>query len=195
MNDLEVTDTPQSRQLYQVRNDSMVAAQLVSASTAGLFGPFLDQTLRMALQAPGSVFEVSRSNLARRKPLDIEKEAKSLPTFAGDKQSKEEILPHNCLYFVQAVQDAVDRYEWQEADVFIAVASRFTGFASAWFHDWRFNHATNLTWRQLSQDFLLEFSRVRSQHRATEIYRDSWQGEHELICLFIARKELLASLA
>jgi hypothetical protein len=50
MNDLEVTDTPQSRQLYQVRNDSMVAAQPVSASTAGLFGPFLDQTLRMVLE-------------------------------------------------------------------------------------------------------------------------------------------------
>ena len=57
------------------------------------------------------------------------------------------------------------------------------------------NHATNLTWRQLSQDFLLEFSGVRSQHRATEIYRDSRQGEHELIRLFIARKELLALLA
>ena len=109
----------------------MVAAQPVSASTAGLFGPFLDQTLRMAPQAPGPVFEVARSNLARRKPLDVEKEAKSLPMFAGDKQPKEEILLHNCINFVQAVQDAVDRYEWQEADVFIAVASRFTGFASA----------------------------------------------------------------
>jgi hypothetical protein len=43
---------------------------------------------------------------------------------------------------MQEVQDAVDRYEWQEADVFIAVASRFTGFASAWFRDWRFT-----TWR------------------------------------------------
>jgi hypothetical protein len=58
---------------------------------------------------------------------------------------------------VHAVQDAIDRYEWQEADVFIAVASRFTGFALAWFRDWRLNRATNLTWRQLSQDFLLEF--------------------------------------
>jgi hypothetical protein len=181
VNGLQVTDTAQSRQLYQVHNDSMVAAQPVSASTAGLFGPFLDQTLRMAQQAPGSVFEVSRSNLARRKPLDVEKEAKNLPTFAGDKQSKEEILLHNCLNFVQAVQDAVDRYEWQEAGVFIAVASRFTGFASAWFRTWRLNYATNLTWRQLSQDFLLEFSEVRSQHRATEIYRDSQQGEHEFI--------------
>ena len=127
VNGLEVTDTPQSRQLYQVRNDSMVVAQPVSASTV----------------------EVSRSNFVRRKPLDVEKEAKSLPTFAGDKQSKEEILLHNCINFVQAVQDAVDRYEWQEADVFIAVASCFTGFASAWFRDWRLNHATNLTWRQL----------------------------------------------
>jgi hypothetical protein len=45
------------------------------------------------------------------------------------------------------------------------------------------------------QDFLLEFSGVRSQHCATEIYQDSQQREHELICLFIARKELLASLA
>ena len=116
---------------------------------------------------------VSRSNLARRKPLDVEKEAKSLPTFAGVKQSKEEILLHNCRNFVQAVQDAVDRNEWQEADVFIAVASRFTGFASAWFRDWRLNHTMNLTWRQLLQDFLLEFSRVRSQHRATEVYQDS----------------------
>jgi len=167
---LEVTDMPQSRQLYQVRNDSIVAVQPVSASTAGFFGPFLDQTLRMALQAPGSVFEVSRSNLACRKPQDIEKEAKSLPTFAGDKQSKEEILLHNCLNFVQAVQDAVDRYEWQKADVFIAVASRFT---AAWFRDWRLNHAMNLTWCQLSQDFLFEFLGVHSQHHATEIYRDS----------------------
>jgi hypothetical protein len=148
-NSLEVTDTPQSRQLYQVRNDSMVAAQPVSASTAGLFGPFLDQIFRMAPQAPGSVFKVSQSNLACRKPLDVEKEAKSLPTFAGDKQSKEEILLHNCLNFKQAVQDVADQYEWQEADVFIAVVSRFTGFASAWFRDWRLNHATNLTWRQL----------------------------------------------
>ena len=41
----------------------------------------------------------------------------------------------------------------------------------------------------------MEFSEVRSQHRATEIYRDSRQGEHELIRLFIARKELLALLA
>ena len=90
-----------------IRNDSIVAAQPASASTAGLFGPFLDQTLRMAPQAPGPVFGVARSNLARRKPLDLEKEAKSLPTFAGDKQSKEEILLHNCLNFVQAVQDAV----------------------------------------------------------------------------------------
>ena len=135
MNGLEVMDTPQSRQLYQVRNNSMVAAQPVSVSMAGLFGPFLDQTLRMAPQAPASVFEVSQSILARRKPLDVEKEAKSLPTFAGVKQSKEEILLHNCRNFVQAVQDAVDRNEWQEADVFIAVASRFTGFASAWFRD------------------------------------------------------------
>jgi hypothetical protein len=149
----------------------------------------------MASQAPGSVFEVVRSNLAYRKLLDVEKEAKSLPTFAGDKQSKEEILLHNCLNFVQAVQDAVDRYEWQEADVFIAVTSQFTSFASAWFRDWRLNQAVNLIWRQLSQDFLLEFSGVRSQHQATEIYRDSRQGEHELIRLFIARKELLASLA
>ena len=86
VNGLEVTHTPQSRQLYQVRNDSMVAAQPVSASTAGLFGPFLDQTLRMAPQAPGPVFGLARSNLARRKQLDVEKEAKSLPTFAGDKQ-------------------------------------------------------------------------------------------------------------
>jgi hypothetical protein len=103
----------------------------------------------MAPQAPGSVFKVSQSNLACRKPLDVEKEAKSLPTFAGDKQSKEEILLHNCLNFKQAVQDVADQYEWQEADVFIAVVSRFTGFASAWFRDWRLNHATNLTWRQL----------------------------------------------
>ena len=86
VNGLEVTDTPQSRQLYQVRNDSMVAAQPVSASTAGLFGPILDQTLRMAPQAPGSVFDVTRSNLAYRNLLDVEKKAKSLPTFAGDKQ-------------------------------------------------------------------------------------------------------------
>ena len=64
-----------------------------------------------------------------------------------------------------------------------------------WFCDWRLNQAANLTWRQLSQDFLLEFSGVRSQHRATEIYRNSRQEEHELIRLFIARKELLASLA
>ena len=41
----------------------------------------------------------------------------------------------------------------------------------------------------------MEFSGVRSQHRATEINRDSQQGEHELIRLFNARKELLASLA
>jgi hypothetical protein len=74
---------------------------------------------------------------------------KELATFARDKQSKEEIFLHNCLNFVQAVQDAVDQYEWQEAGVFITVASCFTGFASAWFRDWRLNHATNLTWRQL----------------------------------------------
>jgi hypothetical protein len=73
---------------------------------------------------------------------------------------------------MQEVQDAVDRYEWQEADVFIAVASRLTGFASAGFRDWRLNKAANLTCRQLSQDFLLEFSGVRSQHRAIEIYLD-----------------------
>jgi hypothetical protein len=145
VNRLEVTDTLQSRQLYQVRNDSMVVAQPVSASTAGLFGPFLDQTLRMAPQAPGSVFEVSRSNFVCRKPLDVEKEAKSLLTFAGDKQSKEEILLHNCINFVQAVQDVVDQYKWQEAGVFIAIASRFTGFASTWFCDWKLNHAMNLT--------------------------------------------------
>jgi hypothetical protein len=89
----------------------MVAAQPVSASTAGLFGPFLDQTLRIAPQAPGSVFKVSQSNLVRRKPLNIEKEAKSLPTFARDKLPKEEILLHNCINFVQAVQDAVDQYK------------------------------------------------------------------------------------
>ena len=89
VNGLELTDTPPSRQLYLLRNDSMLAAQPVSASTAGLFGPFLDQTLRIAPQASGSVFEVARSNLARRKPLNVEKEAKSLPTFAGDKQAKE----------------------------------------------------------------------------------------------------------
>jgi hypothetical protein len=145
VNGLEVTDTPQSRQLYHVRNDSMVVAQPVSASTAELFGPFLDKTLWMAPQAPESVFKVSRRNLVRRKPLDVEKEAKSLPTFARDKQPKEEILLHNCINFVQAVRNAVDRYEWQEADMFIAVASRFTGFASAWLCDWRLNHATNLT--------------------------------------------------
>ena len=65
--------------------------------------------------------------------LYFEKEAKSLPMFAGDKQAKEETLLHNCINFVQAVQDAVNWYEWQEADVFIAVASQFTGFALAWF--------------------------------------------------------------
>jgi hypothetical protein len=89
----------------------MVAAQSGSASTAELFGPFLDQTMRMAPQAPESVFEVSQRNLARRKPLDVEKEAKSLPTFAKDKQRKEEILLHNCIKIVQVVQDAVDLYE------------------------------------------------------------------------------------
>jgi hypothetical protein len=190
VNGLEVTDTPQSRQLYQVRNDSMVAAQPVSASTAGLFGPFLDQTLRMAPQAPGSVFEVSRSNLARRKPLDVEKEAKSLPTFAGDKQSKEEILLHNCLNFVQAVQDAVDRYEWQEADVFIAVASRFTGFASAWFRDWRLNHATNLTWRQLERSkrsrihLISNSAQLQLQLRKKCCFRQLWnQSCRLLLCL------------
>ena len=63
----------------------------------------------MAPQASASVFEVARSNLAHGKPLDAEKEAKSLPTFAGDKQAKEETLLHNCINFVQAVQDAVDQ--------------------------------------------------------------------------------------
>ena len=86
----------------------MVAAQPVSASTAGLFGPFLDQTLRMAPQAPASVFEVARSKLARRKPLRVEKKAKSLPAFAEDKQAKEETLLHNCINFVQAAQNKVD---------------------------------------------------------------------------------------
>ena len=73
--------------------------------------------------------------MAHWKPLDVEKEAKSLPTFVGDKQAKEETLLHNCINFMQAIQDVVDWYKWREADVFIAVSSRFTGFASAWFRD------------------------------------------------------------
>ena len=177
------------------------ALNLRGSSAHGLFGRFLDQTatssalFRSAPTATVSPAVAPAGGIVRRSAIHVEKEAKGIVQFTGGRLGSDIERLEQALQFIQQVQDAADRYSWTLLEIWLAVASRLGGQASLWFRAWREQVIGAVTWKDFSIDFMREFSGITSQHRASEIFLQSRQQDQELPRLFMARKELLATLA